>query len=664
VEPAIFGTLFERSLDPAKRAQLGAHYTSRADILLLVEPVLMAPLRREWEQVQAGVEALRLRWEATEGNARQQLRSVAEGMLYDFADKLSQVKVLDPACGSGNFLYVALHQLLDLELEAWRYAGGLALAQPEPAVNPAQLYGIEKSPFAAELAQVVVWIGYLQWRLKNGRLEGPPTEPVLQTLHSIECKDAILAFNAEGQPVEPEWPAADVIIGNPPFLGGNRIRRELGDAYVAALWQTYAGEVPPFADLVCYWFEKARAQLEGTNVQRVGLLATNSIRGGANRKVLERIKETGTIFFAWSDRDWVLDGAAVNVSLVGFSNDVGEVIFLDGASVAAINADLTAAVDLSKALRLHENQGISFQGASAKSPLDIDAPVARSFLEAPVNNNGRPNSDVVRPVVGALELVRGRGTNWTIDFGLMSLQEAEQYTLPFEYARQNVYPIRSKNRRAAYATKWWQYAEPRPGMRRALSKLRYYLATPAHSKFRIFAWVDRTVLCNQATLVFARSDDYFFGVLHSRLHELWSLRLGTSLEDRPRYTPSTTFETYPFPWPPGTEPSEEDDPQVKAIAEAARALVRLRDEWLAGGGGVPNLALEKRTLTGLYNQRPDWLDLAHKRLDRAVFAAYGWPADLSDDAILERLLALNLQRAAAQGAAPAASDEQVHGEAE
>jgi hypothetical protein len=227
----------------------------------------------------------------------------------------------------------------------------------------------------------------------------------------------------------------------------------------------------------------------------------------------------------------------------------------------------------------------------------------------------------------------------------MPLEEAALYELPFEYVKQHIYPIRSQNRRAAYAQKWWQYAEARPGMRLALKNKSRFIATPAHAKYRVFIWVAPEVLCNQGTLVFARDDDYFFGVLHSRIHEVWALRMGTSLEDRPRYTPTTTFETFPFPWPPGRE--QADDPRVQAIAAAAADLVAKRDAWLNPTGGS-DAERKQRTLTHLYNARPAWLDLAHRALDAAVLAAYGWPVDLSDDEILARLLALNLERAGKQ----------------
>ena len=459
--------------------------------------------------------------------------------------------------------------------------------------------------------------------------------------------DAILAYDEQGRPVEPEWPQADVVIGNPPFLGGNKIRQGLGDHYVDDLFALYGSRVPAFADLVCYWFEKARALIEAGKVKRAGLLATQGIRGGANRKVLERIKQTGDIFWAQSDRDWILDGATVHVSMVGFDSGIETLLELDGRSVAQINPDLTATVDLTQAQRLPENLGICFMGPSPKAPFDIKAELARKMLAAPPNVNGRPNSDVIRPVASAVDLVQRTRNMWTIDFGLMPLETAAQYEAPFEYAKQYVYAIRSKNRRASYAEKWWQYAEARPGIRTALRGKLQYIATPGVAKHRIFVWVKPEVLCNQGTLVFARDDDYFFGVLHSMLHEPWARAMDTQLREAQsgfRYTSTSTFETFPFPWPPGQEPK--GDPRVQAIAGAARELVEKRDAWL-NPPGAGDAELKKRTLTNLYNQRPAWLTLAHRKLDEAVLNAYGWPHNLSDEDILARLLDLNLQRAAA-----------------
>ncbi len=283
VDPAIFGTLFERSLDPAQRAKLGAHYTSREDILEVVEPVLMAPLRRKWEEVRENAGAEAEKAGALTGRKAANALERAEKLLLDFAERLRKVRVLDPACGSGNFLTVSLRRLQDLEQEVLDFARGIGLTPFFPEVGPEQLYGIETSPYAHELAQVAIWIAYLQWRMEYGY--GPGPEPILGPMTNIVEMDAILD-RTDGQLREPEWPEADVIVGNPPFLGGNKIRAELGGEYVEDLFEMYGGRVPAFADLVTYWFEKARVQIEQGRAKRAGLIATNSIRGGANRRVL------------------------------------------------------------------------------------------------------------------------------------------------------------------------------------------------------------------------------------------------------------------------------------------------------------------------------------------------------------------------------------------
>ena len=666
VEPAIFGTLFERSLDPAKRAQLGAHYTSRADILLLVEPVLMRPLRVAWSATRDEIEALRPAWEAASGAQKQRHQHRIEGLIFGFMERLAGTTVLDAACGSGNFLYVALHELKQLEKEVIQYATGIGLpTEVQPGVGPHQLLGIERNPFAAELAQVVVWIGYLQWNSNNGFWH--VADPVLQKLDTIRCEDALISYDlTTGEPVETEWPAADVILGNPPFLGGKRLRTELGDDYVNTLFNLYDGQVPREADLVTYWFEKARAQIEMGKTQRAGLIATQAIRGGANRKVLERVKQTGDIFLGWSDRPWILEGAAVHVSLVGFDGGTEQTRSLNNIAVPAINPNLTADVNLTVAQGLDENIGLAFMGDTKVGPFDITGEQASAMLDAPVNPNGRPNSDVIFPWVNSLDLVRRPRGMWIIDFGVDTpLETAAQYELPFAYAERNVRPFRAQAKSGDQTgVSWWLHQRPRPAMRNALALLHRYIITPRVSKHRIFVWLDPRVLPDSATIAIARDDDYFFGILHSRVHELWARGMGTQLrevESGFRYTPTSTFETFPFPWPPGRE--RQDDPRVEAIAEAARRLVELRDAWLnpptlLEGGGMgelgPALPLQQRTLTNLYNRRPDWLDEAHRALDRAVLAAYGWPEGLSDDEILARLLALNGERA---GAGTAASDE-------
>ncbi len=414
------------------------------------------------------------------------------------------------------------------------------------------------------------------------------------------------------------------------------------------IFRVYAGRVPQEADLVTYWFEKTRAQIKARKTHRAGLLGTQGIRGGANRAVLERILESGGIFMAWSDRNWILDGANVHVSIVGFDDGSQTERRLDGKLVVRIHANLTSEADTTTAETLAENAGLCFMGTTKIGAFDISPDLAAKMLAAPLNPNGRTNSDVVKPWVNAMDLTRRPRGMFVIDFGAtMPEADAALYEIPFEYLREKVYPSRRDNNREVYRLKWWLHGEPRPDMRDALAGLSRFIITPRVSKHRLFCWLSSETLADSATFAFARDDDYFFGVLHSRLHEVWARAQGTQLrevESGFRYTPTSTFETYPFPWPPGHEPK--DSPLVEAIAEAARELVEKRDAWL----NPPNASaeeLKRRTLTNLYNARPSWLAEAHRKLDAAVFAAYGWPVTLTDAELLERLLALNHERAAA-----------------
>ena len=668
IDPSILGTLFERGLDPGKRAQLGAHYTDRDKIMLLVEPVVIRPLLVEWEAEKTAIAAELERAEAAKSSAaRTKRRNEAERRLRAFLERLRRFTVLDPACGSGNFLYLALQALKDLEHRVQLEAETLGFQRAFPEVGPANVKGIELNPFAAELARVSVWIGEIQWMRRNGFAEA--RDPVLKPLDTIECRDAILAADS----TEPEWPAADVVIGNPPFLGGKLLITHLGEDYVSRVFATYAGRVPAEADLVCYWFEKAGRQIASGKTRWAGLVATNSIRGGANRRALQAATDRRRIFEAWSDEPWVIDGAAVRVSLVCFSRAGGESVSgarLDGQPVDEIYTDLTAArggagVDLTSVRRLPENAGVAFMGDTKGGPFDIVGDQAREWLRLPANPNGRTNADVLKPWMNGMDLTRRQAGKWIVDFGwTMSAGDAALYEEPFRWVKERVHPMRQQNRREAYREYWWRHVEPRQGMWRALDGPTRYIATARVAKHRLFGWYDARICPDSQLIVIARDDDTTFGILHSRFHELWSLRLGTSLEDRPRYTPSTTFETFPFPaglTPAVSAANYEGDPRAVAIAEASRRLVDLRDRWLnppewvewvdEPAPGYPRRpvprdeeaakALRKRTLTNLYNARPQWLVDAHAALDVAVAAAYGWPADITDDDALRELLALN-----------------------
>jgi len=445
-----------------------------------------------------------------------------------------------------------------------------------PLVGPWQLYGIEINRYAYELAQMTVWIGYLQWTRENGF--GHPDDPVLRPMDTFECKDAILDLSDPENPKEPTWPKVDFVVGNPPFLGGNKIRQELKAAYVEQLFDCYIGAVPASSDLCCYWFEQARRHIEAGRCRRVGLLATQGIRGGANRRVLQRIVNSGDIFFAESDRPWVLDGANVHVSMVGFCETADRPVLLDGEEVNLVNSSLGSGPDMSLAEQLPRNGGLGFRGNQKGGSFDLPVEEAILLLTAP-NPNGQPSSNVLRPVINGDDLVARPGQRWLIDFNeLQDVSQAAGFHRVFERAVTQVKePFEAKKVKSPRRN-WWKHERPRPEMRSALNSLRRFLVTPHTSKFRCFSWLSFPILPDHQLIAFARSDDYFFGVLHSRLHEVWALRLGTRLETRPRYTPTTCFETFPFPWPPGEEPI--GGHTVKAISEAAGKLNDLRETWL------------------------------------------------------------------------------------
>ena len=628
IEPSIFGTLFERALDVSKRSQLGAHYTGADEIMLVIDPVVMQPLRREWEAARQEIDGL------LDNGAD----AAARARLVAFQQRLAGVSVLDPACGSGNFLYLALRSLLDFEKQVIDFAATQGWHDLSPTIKPDQMLGIEINHYAAELTRTALWIGYIQWHQSSGF---PYRQrPILTPLDTIRQTDAILDLSDPDNPAEPEWPAAEFIIGNPPFLGSLPFRRQLGDEYANAVYNLYGDRIPNSSDLCCYWLEKARAQIVAGQSRRAGLLATQAIRFQRNRRALARIKETGDIFNAISDRNWALDGASVHISIICFDNGSESERILDGRPVVGISPDLTAGADLTLAQQLSKNAGICFAGEVKHGPFEISRAVAEDMLQQP-NPHNKPNSDVVKPWLIGRDINQVSRDMWIIDFGI-NMQEADAalYEMPFEYVRSVVKPQRDKHRDAKLKSDWWLHGRPRIEMRQALVGLPRYIGTSQVARHRLFSYIDGSVLPDKTIVVFARDDNYFFGMLHSRIHAVWVLAMGTQLREAKsglRYLISTCFETFPFPKP--------TDTQRDAIASAAAELNRLRENWL-NPADVGAAELRRRTLTNLYNQRPTWLANAHDSLDAAVAAAYGWPADLSGEEILERLLALNLKRAA------------------
>jgi len=686
IQPSIMGNLFERGLDPNQRAQIGAHYTSEEDILTIVEPVLMAPLRREWSSLKSNL---------APAFAKAKGGSADRAKLIAFHNELASITVLDPACGSGNFLYVSLKLLLDLEKEVIAFAAQLGFSF-RPRVNVQQLKAIELNAYAFELAQVAVQIGYLQWRRDNGFQNDE--EPVLQNLDNFQNEDALLVphFRSKSKSLkearagehasddalkfytEREWPECDVIVSNPPFLGGKLLRRELGDEYVDAIFSNYTDRVEPQADLCCYWFEKARDLIEHADCNRVGLLATQGIRGGANRETLKRIKDSGDIFFAISDREWILGGATVHVSMVGFDDGSETARTLNDASVTNITPQLTATLDTSVAKRLGESSGLSFMGITPSGPFDIPADRAAAMLIAP-NPHGRPSSDVLRPWINGEEIADKWRGNWIIDFtSIESEAIASGYEQPFAHVAKVVGSARKSYKTGGKL--FWKFERARPAMRAAFAGHQRFLGRSMVGKHDFYRWIDTIFLPANLVIAFACQEDAFFGVAHSRIHNVWARAQGTQLREREsgfRYTPTTCFETFPFP-----EPTDE---QKIDISTAAKELNELRENWLnppewtttrllefpgttdgpwsrfvvdPGARGIGTVRyprveardddcakkLAKRTLTNLYNERPAWLANAHAKLDRAVAHAYGFPVDLTNEQILERLLALNQQR--------------------
>lgn len=689
IDPSILGTLFERGLDPDKRSQLGAHYTDRDKITQIVDAVLVRPLLAEWSTYQVKITAemakavkARQRRPETQAQARKvhaTARREEEGALREatrlhasFVERLRNVRVLDPACGSGNFLYLALLALKDIEYRVNLDAETMGLGRFSPTVGPECLKGIEINAYAAELARVTVWIGEIQWMRRNGF--DVSRNPILRPLETIQCRDAVLSRDG----TEAQWPEAEFIIGNPPFLGAKLMKRKLGNEYTARLRAAYAGRLKAFTDLVCYWFEKALAEVVAGRARRIGLVATSSIRGGTNRPVMDKIGRTLVIHDAWAEQPWTIEGARVEVSIVCFcaAEFKPEQLHLDGRVVEFIHPDLTTGVNLTLARQLSKNDGVSLLGIQNSGPHDVPGDLARQWMALPTNPNGKRNSTILKPYWNGDDVTGRPRDRWLIDFPIgLTSDEAALYEAPFEYLRNSSYvPERGKpavpfvNYRLTTAGQnksWWEPHRSRPDMRAKIEALSRYIATTETSQHRLFVWLRLPVLPDKNLIVITRDDDTFFGILHSRFHEIWSLRLGTSLEDRPRYTSTTTFATFPFPdtMTPDFAPSSYAAlPKAQRIAAAARRLTKLRDNWLnppelvrrepeVVDGFPPRLVpvnpaaaeqLRTRTLTDLYNEKPSWLTNAHRTLDIAVADAYGVSPDLSDDELLAFLLDRNL----------------------
>lgn len=719
VEPAIFGTLLERALDKRQRHKLGAHYTPRAYVERLVVPTLMEPLRADWRDVQAA--ALTLANQGKEAEAR--------AVVHDFHRRLCEIRVLDPACGSGNFLYVALELMKRLEGEVTDLLADLGEEQSSLAlgghtVDPHQFLGLELNPWAAAVAELVLWIGYLQWHFRTHG-KASPSEPVLRDFHNIENRDAVLShegtrlrMDETGQPVarwdgvttrthpvtgeevpDPlarvpvldylnpkpaQWPEADFIVGNPPFIGASRMREALGDGYAEALWKAYP-KMPQSADFVMFWWEKAalaarrykpatdKAPAKGT--RRFGFITTNSITMVFNRRVLELHladpKTPLSLIFAIPDHPWVDagGGAAVRIAMTvaeqgrangrllttaeefkGETEAEGRKVRFDIAK-GKVFANLRTGADVAGAKPLKANEGLAHMGVKLHGMGFVATPSEAHALGL---GSVQGLEKHIRPFVNGRDLAQNSRGLMVIDlFGLTEAEVRERFPAVYQHVLDKVKPERDQNNREVYRRNWWIHGEPRGDLRPALDGLPRYIATTRTAKHRLFQFLETSKLAESKLVVIAASDAWHLAVVSSKAHELFSLAAGgwLGVGNDPTYNHSACFNAFPFP-----EATEAQKARLRALGEELDAHRKERQRT------HPRL-----TLTAMYNvleklragERIEGKDREtydqglisilrdlHDQIDAAVAEAYGWSADLSDDEILHRLVALNRERAA------------------
>jgi hypothetical protein len=671
VEPAIFGALLEQALDPGERAELGAHYTPRAYVEALVRATVMEPLRRDWEAIE-GL-AIGDREAGDLRGARQRVRA--------FHRTLCETRVLDPACGTGNFLYVAMDLMKALETEVLSVLAELgemrqSLDLDGVMVGPGQFLGLEKNRRAALIAEVVMWIGHLQWHFRtHGRAQ--PSDPVLREFHAIRTRDALIVCDPDMPAVDlppgPQrravWPEAEFIVGNPPFMGAKDQRRELGGAYVDALWAQSQGRFRS-ADLVMRWWDRAAEILtaRGSVLRRFGFITTNSITQTFSRRVLEHHLEGSAmrLVFAVPDHPWVRgtgaasvrvsmtvaergrpDGEGLLLKLVDDSGDAPR--FRESRGV--IRPDLTAGSDVSRVAPLRANAGLASRGVQLMGPGFVVSPeTGRRLLAASDPGAESP----LRPYRNGRDLTdRVRGFEVIDLYGWDEGSVRRRHPGIYQHLLETVRPDRDRNARQAYREAWWVFGEPRRELRAALDGLDRYIVTVETGKHRWFRFMEAEVRPDNRLVCIASDDPFLLGVLSSRVHVAWARATGGTLEDRPIYAKTTCFDRFAFP---DATPRQRED-----IAVLAEELDRLRRDVLERN---PDL-----TMTGLYNARerrgaamsPEdeavhqrgcigVLDHLHARLDALVIEAYGWPQDVTEEAMIPRLAALNAERAAEEAA--------------
>lgn len=706
VEPAIFGTLLERALDPRERHKLGAHYTPRAYVERLVNPTVVEPLRAQWKSVQ--VAALQL---AEDGQPKKAIAAVEQ-----FLHELGNVRVLDPACGSGNFLYVTLELLKRLEGEVLNTLAELGqpykLEYNTHSISPANFFGIELNPRAAAIAEQVLWIGYLQWQLRTqGHLHNLP-EPLIKDLHNIECRDAVLAYDskqeqrdANGQVVtrwdgtstrkhpitgqdvpDPEarvpvytytrprpatWPKADYIVGNPPFIGNKRMRLALGDGYTEALRKAWQ-ELPDNIDLVMYWWDRAAELTRSGKAKGFGFITTNSLKQTFNRKVLEKhlmAKKPIALSYAIPDHPWVdsADGAAVRVSMTvavpgkqpgvlqqvicevdSVTDDAAEVTL--SSQVGKIHPDLTVGSNVSAAEKLRANQDVCFQG------MNLVGKGFRITKEEVQQLGYDPKSlpDVIKPTCNARDMMQAGEQVFVIDFFGLTAEEAKlKHPSLYQRLYDLVKPERDQNNDAQRKRDWWLFGRSNRDLRASAAGLKRFILTPETSKHRVFSFFNLPFTPDHKLYAICSDDAWMLGVLSSEFHRVWASTAGgrMGVGNDLVYNNTRCFLTFPFP---ACTPAQQQ--KIRALAEQLDAH-RKRQQALYPGltmTGMYNVLERVRagaTLNAKEKQIYEQglvgiLKQLHDELDAAVAEAYGWPADLPTDEILSRLVALNAERAA------------------
>ncbi|CAO5007637.1 site-specific DNA-methyltransferase (adenine-specific) [Microcystis aeruginosa] len=593
IRPAIFGNIFEGTANAEERHTYGMHFTSEEDIMKIVRPTIS----RYWEEKieQAGT----------------------IGELNTLQLELQQYKVLDPACGSGNFLYVAYQELKRIEqLLIEKIANRRRSASDQlqiSFVTPKQFYGMDINPFAVELARVTLMIAR---KVAIDKFNLTEASLPLDTLDSnIICADALFT----------DWQKADAIIGNPPFLGGKKLRTELGDEYAEQIYQKFP-DVKGQPDFCVFWFRKAAENLG--ELGRAGLVGTNSISQVSGRKAsLDYVvKQGGFIHEAISTQPWSGE-ANVHVSIVNWSKERPKELFLDNLSVNLLSTALKSEISVDNAEKIKGNNNFSFEACQlAGKGFVITEEEANKWIEL-----DHKNQQVVKPMLDGKNLINLFEQNsWVIDFDNMALEEAAEYTLPFTRVKEKVKLERDNNQEKSRREKWWQFGRNRSAMRKALAVLSCYFAIPKIAKYIVFSPVDVSILPCEANMVIASDDFYILGILNSKIHRLWVKAQSSTLEDRTRYTNTTCFETFPFP----QKPSQE---LVEKIRQTAGELHEYRSQQM-----------EKKQwgITKLYNQffnePSSQLYQLHQKLDKLVMEAYHFQAD---DDILEKLLTLNLELA-------------------